>query len=90
MVKETSRLLKQFGGFLRIKGKQINNTMKKNHTLKYWRTEDDFNRGEAHVLSTELSLEDALDVYQAFIRIGRHYEMEIYETDSGETVEQTF
>ena len=60
------------------------------HTLKYWKTEEDFNLGEANDLSTDLSLTDALDVYHAFIRIGRHYHMEIYETESGETVEQTF
>ena len=59
------------------------------HTLKYWRTERDYELGEAQTLSTELSLNDALDVYHAFKRIGRHYAMEIYETESGETVEHT-
>ena len=60
------------------------------HTLKYWRNQKDFNDGEAQILSTDMSLEDALDVYFAFKRIGRHYAMEIYETESGETVEQSF
>ncbi len=59
------------------------------HTLKYWRTEKDYNEGNAQNLSTELSLQDALDVFDAFKRIGRHYAMEIYETESGETVEHT-
>ena len=63
--------------------------MEEKHTLKYWRTEDDYNQGEAHDLSTQMSLEDALDVFHAFLRIGRHYAMEIYETDSGETIEHT-
>ena len=60
-----------------------------NHTLKYWRTEQDYDAGEAQDLSTELSLEDALDIYRAFIRIGKHYAMEVYETESGETVEHS-
>lgn len=59
------------------------------HTLKYWRTEKDYNEGNAHNLSTELSLQDALDVFVAFKRIGRHYAMEIYETETGETIEHT-
>ena len=56
------------------------------HTLKYWRTEKDFEMGEAHNLSTELSLEDAMDIVHAFNRIGRHYAIEVYETESGETI----
>ena len=63
--------------------------MSMKHTLKYWRTEEDYNVGDAHNLSTTLSLEDGLDVFRAFVRIGRHFAMELYETVSGETVEHT-
>ena len=56
------------------------------HTLKYWKTESDYDKGEAQELSNDMTLEDALDVYNAFLRIGRHYAMEVYETDTGETV----
>lgn len=56
------------------------------HTLQYWRTEEDFDKVEAQTLSTDLSLEDAMDVVRAFQRIGRHYAHEIFETESGETV----
>ena len=56
------------------------------HTLQYWRTKEDFDKVEANTLSTDLKLDDAMDVVRAFQRIGRYFAYEIFETVSGETV----
>jgi len=55
------------------------------YTLKYWRTEQDYDKGESNVLSTDMSSDDAMSVVQAFQRIGKYHAYEIFETESGET-----
>ncbi len=56
------------------------------HTLQYWKTEEDFDKVEANTLSTDMSLGDAMDVVHAFLRTGKHYAYEVFETESGETI----
>jgi hypothetical protein len=56
-----------------------------NHTVKYWETKEDFDKGEAKILDDNFEKDFAME-FARLLLLKQSYAVEVFETESGNTI----